>query len=385
MTASGRVKSTATSAPASTSVVERVADAEPGDQLEVVGRLDRAARLGAHPPVRARGRRPAIGSWPRRTAAVKSRSSSNGPTTASVGGAASRSAATARTSSRVTASIRARTSSTDEQLAVDQLGLADAAHPRAGVLEAEHERAAQLALAALELLGGDAGSRRPCRARRGRSPGPRRPCAGRSRRRRRTARCRRTARGSCRPSRRGRASRGPPGTAASDMPPPSAALSTPSAKRRSSVRRDAGAAEHDVGLLGRAGARRARRRRAASGAGRRRGPARASASPSSSPARPKACLTSRTTRGVVDVAGDRDDHVLRPVAAPVVAGDRRRGGSSRSTRPCRGPGGRAGRRRRAPGRTGRAPCPSGRPRAWRSPRGSRRARRRRRRRGSARR
>ena len=43
-----------------------------------------------------------------------------------------------------------------EQLVVDELGLADARHPGAGVLEAEHQAAAQLALAALELLLGDA-------------------------------------------------------------------------------------------------------------------------------------------------------------------------------------------------------------------------------------
>ena len=111
-------------------------------------------------------------------ARVKSRSSSNGPTTARVGVADSTSAATSGTSSRVTASIRRQHLVDGEQLAVDQLGLADPAHPRAGVLQAEHQRPAQLALAALELLGGDARRRRPCPARRGRWPAPRRPCAG---------------------------------------------------------------------------------------------------------------------------------------------------------------------------------------------------------------
>ena len=43
-----------------------------------------------------------------------------------------------------------------EQLVVDELGLADPRHPGAGVLEAEHQAAAQLALAAGQLLVGDA-------------------------------------------------------------------------------------------------------------------------------------------------------------------------------------------------------------------------------------
>ena len=52
------------------------------------------------------------------------------------------------------------------EVAGEQLGLADARHPRAGVLEAEDETAAHLALAAGELLGGEAVRRRPSRARR---------------------------------------------------------------------------------------------------------------------------------------------------------------------------------------------------------------------------
>ena len=51
---------------------------------------------------------------------------------------------------------RASTSSMREQLAVDELGLADPRHPRAGVLQAEHQSPAQLPLAADELLLGDA-------------------------------------------------------------------------------------------------------------------------------------------------------------------------------------------------------------------------------------
>ena len=53
MTASGVVKSTATSTPASDSSDERVADVDPGGQLEVVGGLDGAAHLAAHAAGRA--------------------------------------------------------------------------------------------------------------------------------------------------------------------------------------------------------------------------------------------------------------------------------------------------------------------------------------------
>ena len=42
------------------------------------------------------------------------------------------------------------------QLVVQQLGLGDPGHPRARLLHAQHEAAAELALAALELLRGDA-------------------------------------------------------------------------------------------------------------------------------------------------------------------------------------------------------------------------------------
>ena len=62
-----------------------------------------------------------------------------GPTTASTSGWVNSSAASSRTSSSVTASMRAITSSMLEQLVVDQLGLAEPRHPRAGVLEAEHQ------------------------------------------------------------------------------------------------------------------------------------------------------------------------------------------------------------------------------------------------------
>ena len=108
ITASGRVRSTATSAPRVGQQRQRVGRADPGDQLEVVGGLDGAAGLGAHPAAGTEHRDPH-----QATAAVKSRASSNGPTTARVGVAVSTSAATADTSSRVTASIRSSTWSTE--------------------------------------------------------------------------------------------------------------------------------------------------------------------------------------------------------------------------------------------------------------------------------
>src|SRR4051794_6775178 len=43
-----------------------------------------------------------------------------------------------------------------EQLALHQLALAEPAHPRTGVFQAEHQGTAQLALAACELVGSDA-------------------------------------------------------------------------------------------------------------------------------------------------------------------------------------------------------------------------------------
>ena len=52
MTTSGWVKSTTTSAPASSTSIGSSASTR-GDQLEVVGRLDRLAHLGAHPPAGA--------------------------------------------------------------------------------------------------------------------------------------------------------------------------------------------------------------------------------------------------------------------------------------------------------------------------------------------
>ena len=85
------------------------------------------------------------------SAAAKFASSSNGPTTASTFGRASTSAATARTSSCVTASIDARISSTGSSRGIDQLGLAEPAHPGGRVLQPEHVRPAQLALAPVEL------------------------------------------------------------------------------------------------------------------------------------------------------------------------------------------------------------------------------------------
>ena len=82
----------------------------------------------------------------------KSRPASNGPITARVGATSNTSEATSRTSSSVTSAIAAEHLVEREHLAVDELTLADAVHARAGVLHAENERSAQLALAALQLF-----------------------------------------------------------------------------------------------------------------------------------------------------------------------------------------------------------------------------------------
>ena len=72
----------------------------------------------------------------------------------------------------MTASIRREHLVDAEQLVVDQLGLAEARHPRPGVLEAEHQAALELALAAGQLLVVDAAPRRSWRARRARPAAP---------------------------------------------------------------------------------------------------------------------------------------------------------------------------------------------------------------------
>ena len=153
-----------------------------GDQLEVVGAASTARHTSGPSGPRRRARRP--GSARHRPVHRRRRRRSRGPRRTgrrprASARSASRSAATCCTSSSVTALDPRQHLVDAEQLAVDQLGLAEPAHPRAGVLQAEHQPAAQLALAALELLVGDAAGATTARAARGRSPAPRRPCSGR--------------------------------------------------------------------------------------------------------------------------------------------------------------------------------------------------------------
>ena len=142
-------------------------------------------------------------------------------------------------------------------LAVHQLGLAEPRHPRAGVLQPEHQPAGQLAVRPRQLLG---------RRRRRRPAAPARPTssvddlvdlgrraagvepevAGVGVARTRTST----------PSTPARASRGSPGTAATLMPPPSTALSTDIVNRRGSVAVSDGRPEDDVAPARSAGARR---------------------------------------------------------------------------------------------------------------------------------
>ena len=221
ITASGWVKSTTTSAPASTSASSGSPRPTAATSSRSSAAVDGAARprRPSGPRRRARRRaacssRSAHGDGGRRDVAV---ASSNGPIDGE--GRRGRRAPRRRpraTSSRVTASIRAEHVVDRQQLAVD------AARPcRSGSSASRCPRGRARAtprswpLPRCELLVGDAVRRRPCSsslaadrqhvvdlARAG------------SRRRRRTGRCRRTARVASRPSRPGRASRGPPGTAA---------------------------------------------------------------------------------------------------------------------------------------------------------------------------
>ena len=86
ITASGWVKSTATCAPASTSVSSGSPTSMRADQLEVVGAPRPPDSLAAHPARGAEhGHTRVVMSAQLSDGAVKSRSSSNGPTTASVG------------------------------------------------------------------------------------------------------------------------------------------------------------------------------------------------------------------------------------------------------------------------------------------------------------
>ena len=137
-----------------------------------------------------------------------------GPSTAAPNGLFSSWRATALTSSRVTSSISASVCVDAAVLAVVQLAAADAVHPRAGVLEAEHQPAAQRSLGDSALGLGDAVARHRLRARRW-SPGPpRRTARAGTRHRPRAHRCRRTCPPSNTPSRPARAFPESLGTAA---------------------------------------------------------------------------------------------------------------------------------------------------------------------------
>ena len=261
-----------------------------------------------------------------------------------------------------------------EQLVVDELGLADARHPRAGVLQAEHQAALELALAARELLVGDAARPRPWRARRG------------------PTRARRRLAGQAADRDPDQAGVGVVAGEGEDGVGQAALLAhlLEQPRRRAAAERGVehaegeaavvGAghaldAEHEVDLLERAGGARPRRGRAPGGRARLR-----AARPASAVAVEEAAAAERLPHlahdgGVVDVAGDRDDHVARGGS-----------GAGRSARICvaghrldrrDGAGDRAAERRVAPGLLGEEVVRRrrrGRRRAWRSRRGSRRAR-----------
>ena len=149
-----------------------------------------------------------------------------------------------------------------------------------------------------------------------RSRGP--PARARAwcRRRRRTGRPPRTSRGSSTPCTRARASPGPPGTAASDIPPPSAVFTTPNANRSGSVRDRPFGPDADVRLLGlapldqRASPEAVGRVAGALAGSRRSGPRRATA-PGVHP-----CSSHQLEQLVVpDVAGGHDHHVARARSA----------------------------------------------------------------------
>ena len=157
MTTSGWVKSTSTCAPASATLNSQSPASTMRDEVEVVGARRRPGRP-AGPSGRARrARRPGSvrsSSTPRSSTHDSAPSKScapNGPTTVRQRGRPSSSAATSATSAgghRVDAGQQLVDA---EDVAVGELALADAGHPRAGVLEAEHDAAAHLALAALDL------------------------------------------------------------------------------------------------------------------------------------------------------------------------------------------------------------------------------------------
>ena len=139
---SGWVKSTATWAPAVDQRRQRVADVDRGDQLQVVGGLDGPADLGAHAAPGADDGRPGASvtrsavSQVRRSRrsgdrGARSRGrSSNGPMTASVGRAAEQLGGDRRAPRRGSPRRSGAGLVDGQQLAVDELALADPAHPR---------------------------------------------------------------------------------------------------------------------------------------------------------------------------------------------------------------------------------------------------------------
>ena len=242
-----------------------------------------------------------------------------GPTTARISGWREQLGRRARGSSSRVTRVDARQHLVDaEQLVVDQLGLAEAGHPRAGVLEPEHQPTAQLALAAGQLLVGDAVGGDLGQLGADDRQHRRRACSAGSRPRPRPGRRRRGGWRRRRPSRPARGFSRTSWNSRLDVPPPSAALSTPRAKRRSSERVSPSHAEHDVDLLERAGVAcdHARRRPGGLGGLARRHRARSS----------------------------RSRKPLRPNAAPHQAHERRRGRRCRPPRrPCAPGGSGAGR------------------------------------------
>ena len=205
ITASGWVKSTATWAPASTSELQRQSPRRPRPPVPGPSAASTAAHTsGPSGPARAEHGDPQTchrtvldsrDSGRSGDGSAAAASAADGPITASEGRSAQHVAGTSRTSSRVTAvdpaehlvdrqMLRRRTSS----------ALADPAHPRAGVLQAEHRGAARSGRSARSA------PPRPMPCCGDRSSSPRQSAstsldlawAG-SPRRRRTARCRRTA------------------------------------------------------------------------------------------------------------------------------------------------------------------------------------------------
>ena len=155
-----------------------IADIDPGHQLEIRRRPRPPAHLRAHPPARRRARRPFMPRTPG--------SSSYGPITASDSGRAE------QLGRQLLGVVEGHGVDAGEdlldghQLAVDQLGLAQPAHPRPGVLEAEHQAATHLTLASLELLGAEPGRGHERELLPAELDHLRRPIADGSRRRRRT-------------------------------------------------------------------------------------------------------------------------------------------------------------------------------------------------------